>query len=73
MRTIERPERITGEIRADVAYPVDTFLKQAGLTKSALREARRRGLKSYRVGKRTFVHGADFLAFIAQAGTVVGG
>jgi hypothetical protein len=73
MQATENHTRETGEIRADVTYPIETFLQRAGLTKSSLREARRRGLKSYRVGKRTFVHGADFLAFITQVGVVVKG
>ncbi|MCE9603862.1 MAG: hypothetical protein K8U03_03065 [Planctomycetia bacterium] len=72
MQATEKSSRDTGEIRSDVAYLIDTFLKRAGLTKSSLREARRKGFRSYRIGNRTFVHGADFLAFITQAGTVVG-
>jgi hypothetical protein len=61
-----------GEIRADVCYPLESFKAVSGLNKSSLAAARRRGLRMIREGKRTFVFGRDWLAYLDANGRVVG-
>lgn len=57
--------RRVGEIRSDVAYPLESFMEIAGLSWAALRAARSRGLKVCKVGKRSWVRGADWLEHLA--------
>jgi len=45
-------------------YPLTEFQARTGLTDSAMRAARRRGLPVLRSGKRAFVWGQDFLDFL---------
>ena len=53
-------------IAAGMAYPVDEFRERARLGRAAYRNVRRSGLPVRRVGRRSFVLGADWLAFLAS-------
>ncbi len=57
-----------GEIRADCAYPLEDFKPRTGMGVAALRTARRNGLIVRRVGRRAFVLGRDFIAYLESAG-----
>ena len=61
-----------GEIRADASYAVEQFRAANGLSKSALAEARRRGLRILRLGKRSYILGKDWLSFLDSHGRAVG-
>jgi len=45
-------------------YPMQLFHERVGLGKSAMRTARRRGLRVLRYGGRSFVLGADFIEHV---------
>jgi hypothetical protein len=53
-----------GVILADATYPLPEFQRLSGLGEAALRQARRQGLVVTAIGRRRFVRGADFHAFI---------
>jgi len=55
-----------GVILADATYPLSEFKRLSGLGEAALRQARRRGLVVTAIGRRRFVRGADFHAFIGD-------
>lgn len=57
-----------GVIEASALYTLDEFMSRTRFSKSAMREARRKGLKVRRIGKRAFVLGRDAIAFIEAAG-----
>ncbi|GAB5442076.1 MAG: hypothetical protein Fues2KO_24250 [Fuerstiella sp.] len=59
-----------GPIRDDESYPIQEFQRRSGLGKQALRQARRKGLTSVRVGNRVFIRGRDFNEFLRQHGVV---
>jgi hypothetical protein len=48
------------------SYPLATFRQITGLSDSAMRAARRAGLPVRRVGKRGFILGRDWSAFLAN-------
>ena len=52
-------------IEASKIYPLAVFQKHSGLGRHALREMRRKGLKTIKSGGRVFVRGADFFAYMA--------
>ena len=54
-----------GAISDNETYPVSVFMRLSGLSKWAMRSARRNGLIVRTVGKRKFVRGADWSAFLA--------
>ena len=56
------------EIRPEVLYPLDRFQKIAGLGKWAMRTARKNGLPVRKVGRRKYVRGSDFLAYVEKHG-----
>jgi hypothetical protein len=65
----ERPAPpVPGAIFPDALYRLDEACLRAGWGGHALRQARRRGLKIHRCGKRGYVAGADLLAFITKGG-----
>jgi hypothetical protein len=55
-----------GVILADATYPLPEFKRLSGLGEAALRQARRQGLMVTAIGRRRFVRGADFHAFIGS-------
>lgn len=55
-----------GVILADATYPLPEFQRLSGLGQAALRQARRQGLVITAIGRRRFVRGADFHAFIGS-------
>lgn len=56
-----------GEVRADCVYQLDELKTRTGLGTAALRTARRRGLRVRKIGRKGFVLGADFLAYVQSA------
>ena len=54
----------TGRISADQVLTLEAVQQELGLGRHALREARRKGLKVRRIGRRGYVLGADLIAFI---------
>jgi len=65
MATTKHGARDPGEIRSDAVYPLDRFMGLAGLSWAALRAARARGLKTCKVGKRTWIRGADWIEHLS--------
>lgn len=63
--------RKAGSIRGGEVYSLPEFMKRTGMGVAAMRSARRRGLKVHRNGKRSWIFGADFIAFIEQQGRLV--
>jgi len=63
--TPERRGQI-GAIDSTLIYPLRAFMQAAGMSQSAMREARRRGLSVIRIGKRGFVRGVDWNAFLEK-------
>ena len=57
-----------GVIEPAAVYTLPEFMGRTGFTKSAMREARRKGLKVRRIGKRAFVFGRDAIEFIETTG-----
>jgi hypothetical protein len=53
-----------GPICADESYGLDDFLSRVGWRRSALRKAKRNGLRVAKAGGRTFVLGAWFHEFL---------
>jgi hypothetical protein len=54
-----------GPISDHETYPVSVFMRLTGLSKWAMRSARSAGLVVRTVGKRRYVRGADWSAFLA--------
>jgi hypothetical protein len=54
----------TGQIRIDVSYDLQTFKRTAGLSDWAMRQARRNGLRLRKVGRKVFVRGSDWDAYL---------
>lgn len=55
-----------GIIDERCSYTRNSFLAAAGLTRSAFTAAVRGGLRTRKVGKRTFILGRDWLQFLEQ-------
>ena len=55
---------LPGAIYSDAVYRVDELKARMGWREAAFRSACRRGLKTYRVGKRVYITGADAIAFV---------
>jgi len=53
-----------GVIRADELYRLDELQARLQAGEWAIRQARRKGLRMYKIGKRKYVKGADVLAFL---------
>lgn len=56
-----------GAISQHEVYPLPVFQRLTGLAGWALRRAERNGLKVRTVGRRRFVRGEDFAAYLANA------
>jgi hypothetical protein len=59
----------TSFIKSDEVYTLEEFTRRTGLRDWAMRTARRAGLRTVRVGKRTFIHGRDFFTFLESQGS----
>ena len=55
-----------GEIVADAVYTLDEIQRRLGLGRHAMREARRKGLRVARIGRRGYVRGRDIIDFISN-------
>lgn len=55
-------------IESGTVYPLPNFQVRTGLKATALRSARRNGLKVRYLGGRGFVRGEDFLDFLSSHG-----
>jgi hypothetical protein len=51
-------------VREDEIVPLPELAKRLGLGQSAVRAARRQGLKVRRIGRRKFILGRDLVAFL---------
>jgi hypothetical protein len=56
----------SGTIRADESYTIGEFMQRAGMGRRAFDAARRRGLQVLSAGKRRYVLGSDWLAYLRQ-------
>ncbi len=54
-------------ILLDAVYRLDEFKRRTGLGDFAIRQARRHGLRVFRMGGKSFVRGADFSAYLDRA------
>lgn len=61
-------KQTTGPIASGTLYPLSTFKTLSGLSTAAMRAARLSGLKVKYIGKRCFVAGADFIAYVNANG-----
>jgi hypothetical protein len=52
-------------VRADEVYTLAEFQQRTRMSRAALRAARRRGLRVTQCGKRCYVAGSDWIAFLA--------
>jgi hypothetical protein len=53
-----------GVVRAGDVYSADEFCKRAGICLATLNQHRRCGLRVARIGKRLYVHGAEWVRFL---------
>lgn len=60
-----------GRISSGELYTIEDAMRRLGWGIGALRSARRKGLITKRIGKRTYVSGADIIEFVVKTGTVV--
>jgi hypothetical protein len=66
MPTVLRPS--LGPIEAHVLYPLEDFKPRSGFGSSAMRAARRDGLKVIYAGGRGYVLGRDFIEWLQKNG-----
>jgi hypothetical protein len=59
----------SGRISADQVLTLEAVKAELGLGAAALREARRKGLRVRRIGRRGYVFGEDLIAFLRDAST----
>lgn len=64
-------QREPGVIREDCAYSLEQVKARLGLGTAAIRTARRKGLIVRRVGRKSFVLGADLLEYIREHANIV--
>jgi hypothetical protein len=65
--TVGHPQHAPGAIVPDAIYRLDELKARMGWRDAAFRAAVRAGLTIYRSGKRTYVLGADLVAFVTKA------
>jgi hypothetical protein len=53
-------------ISSGEVYPLPIFMKATGWGRHALTQARRKGLRTVKVGGRCFVRGVDFMEFLGK-------
>ena len=54
------------EIDSSKVYPLPIFMQAVGMSKWAIRQARRAGLRTVKVGNRSYVRGSDWDEFLAN-------
>ena len=59
---------VPGVIKKDALYSKNEIKARMGWTEASFRAARRKGLRTHRVGKRVYVTGADAIAFVTGTG-----
>lgn len=59
---------VPGVIKKDALYSRNEIKARMGWTESSFRAARRKGLRTHRVGKRVYVTGVDAIAFVTGTG-----
>ena len=57
---------VTGAIADNELYTLAEIRERLGLGTYALRQARRQGLRVYRIGRRAYVLGFDVLEFVKR-------
>jgi len=57
------PVECLGLIRSDELYTLPEFSKRLQLGEFALRQARRQGLTTAKIGRRVYIKGADAIAY----------
>jgi hypothetical protein len=55
-----------GAVSADQCLPLTEFCRLTGIGRWGLYAAQKRGLKVSKVGRRKFILGSDWLAFVAS-------
>lgn len=53
-----------GTIEPGQLYPLPVFLRLAGMSQHAWRSAQAKGMKSHKHGRRSYVFGDDWIAFL---------
>lgn len=53
-------------VRIDEVYTLAEFQQRTRMSRSAIRAARRRGLRVTQCGRRCYVAGSDWVAFLAK-------
>lgn len=56
-------------IQSGGVYTLEQFKKLAGLQQCAYRNAVKKGLKTITIGRRKYIRGSDFLAFLEKQAT----
>lgn len=59
---------VPGVIQKDALYSKNEIKGRMGWTEASFRAARRKGLRTHRVGKRVYVTGVDAIAFVTETG-----
>ena len=60
-----------GVIKADEAYPLEYVKQGFSLGATALRTARRKGLKVKKIGRKSYVMGKDLLHYLDTVAVIV--
>lgn len=71
VKAVNRPADTPGNIDPQQLYRADDALARAGWKYSAFTEAKRKGLKTYKSGRRIYVRGEDLISFITASQEVV--
>jgi len=61
--------KASGRVSSDQVLTLEAVEQELGLGRHAMREARRKGLKVRRIGRRGYVLGADLIEFIRDNST----
>ena len=64
--------KTSGPLRSDETYPLAELKRRTGWGDSAIRAARRAGLKPVRLHGRVFYRGCDVVAYIDKEAEAVG-
>ena len=66
VKSVSRSPESPGNIDPGQLYRADEALARAGWKYSAFTEAKRRGLKTFKSGRRLYVRGEDLIEFITS-------
>jgi hypothetical protein len=67
-RMAKEATHIPGQIGASDLYTITEIKRRLGLNSWTMWKARRRGLKVYKISRRLYVLGKDFIAFVENTG-----